>query len=596
MGAFGFTLAQPYYTGLSVNADARWDVSIGGHGYMIDMDMLEQFGRQTVSMIRQQSDTSNRPAEASLNPAGLWRRAAESWHHGAGQDWYDRPDSDPYRFNTSKGVDPWTRFGLSLLPDTALASSSTDTNLYLAVAGGALYFSKGQAVNVTGVDNETFAVASGTPAANVTALASDGTTCYAGFGPSGIYTATGTSFASYVTGTVGLVRYAMGRLIAANNNILYNPIAAGALPAALYTHPNPLWRWTDATEGRGQIYVSGYAGDKSMIYRTAVKADGTALDIPVVAAKLPEGETARSISGYLGYVVIGTDNGVRFGVADDAGNLTLGSLIETTAPVYCAEGQGRFVWFGWTNYDTASTGLGRLDLQTFINNVTPAYASDLMVTGQGTVQAVATYRDKRWIAVNGLGLYKQAATKVASGTITSGRITFGLPDRKLAVTLNVRHDALPAAASVGLSLSVEDATPQVAGVSETDGTVVSPPDAFVLNQLRGAHFELTATLGGGATLRRVTLSADPAADRTVVFSAPLLLFSTVTMPGGVEQPVDVGSEFQYLADLCDQRTLTTYQEGGITYQVVLDDYTWRPYQRTSRGLWDGTFIARMKEL
>lgn len=594
--AFGTSFSTAYYTGLPTTSDTRWDVAIGGHGYMIDTDLIELFGRQTVPMIREQSDTGDKPAESSLNPAGLWRRAVESWHFGAGQDWYDRPDSNPYRFRTSKGVDVWTKYALGLLPDTTVADSSTDTNLYLAASGGRLYFSEGQTVRVTGVGDETFATATGTPAAAVTALASDGSTCYAGFGASGIYTASETVFASYATGTVDLVRYAHGRLLAANGNALYNVTASGAIPAALYTHPNASWDWTDATEGPGHIYLSGFAGDKSMIYRTAVKADGTALDVPVVAVKLPEGEIARSVTGYLGYVVIGTDNGVRFAVPDANGNLTLGALIPTGSAVYCAEGQDRFVWYGLTNYDSTSTGLGRLDLTSFTSDLTPAYATDLMATAQGTVQAVATYRDKRWFTVSGAGLYKQSTSEVASGTITTGRITYGLPDYKLAVALDVRHDPLPSAAAADLSVSVDDGAAEPVGTSETDGTSVSPPDAFVLNQVRGAHFEITATLEGDITLRRVTLRADPAAERTVVFTAPLLFRETLEMPGGVDQSFDLDAEFQYLTDLCANRTLTTYQEGGVAHPAVLDDYQWRPHKRTSLGPWDGTFVVKMKEV
>ena len=90
--SFGTVLATPFYTGSATNADTRWDVSIGGHGYQIDTAMIDQFGKQSVPMIRQQSDSADRPAETSLNPEGLWRRASESWHLGAGQTWLEKPD------------------------------------------------------------------------------------------------------------------------------------------------------------------------------------------------------------------------------------------------------------------------------------------------------------------------------------------------------------------------------------------------------------------------------------------------------------------------------------------------------------------------
>jgi len=595
--AYGTGYATPFFTGISTSSDSRWDVAIGGHGYMIDMDMVDQFGRQTVPMIRQQSDTSDKPGEGTLNPAGLWRRSQESWHRGAGQVWLDKPDSDPHRFNTSKGVDPWTKYGITLLPATAVGEASVDTNLYMATASGRLYMSEGQTVRVTGVGDTTFATATGLPAATVNSLTTDGTYAYAApSGANGVYRSTGTVFAAYVTtGGFNLIRYAKGRLMGVGGSLneIFNVTAAGPAPAALYVHPNLSWIWTDFGEGPNHILMSGHASDRSMIYKTAVKADGTGLDIPTVAATLPDGEIARSVTGYLGFVVIGTDKGARFATSDANGNLTLGSLIPTTSPVLCAEGQDRFVWYGLTNYDALSTGLGRLDLQTFVNDLTPAYATDLMATGQGTVQSVVTYLNKRWFTVSGLGAFQEQTTKVASGTVTTGRITYGLPDTKTVIDVDVRHDPLPAAAAVTLQLTTDAGTAVILGTSDLDGSSVSPTDAFNVNQTRGTFFEVTATLAGSLTLRRVTLRADPAAERTTIFQAPLLFHENVLLRGDVEAFFDVDTEFAYLAELLDTRRVVSYQEADATHLVVLEDYTWRPYERTDR-FWTGSMIVKLK--
>jgi len=593
--SLGVVLDIPYYTGASTNTDTRWDVSIGGHGYVIDTQLLSEFGRQTVSMIRQQSDTSNKPGEASLNPEGLWRRSVESWHHGAGQTWYDKPDSDPFRFRSSKGVDPWTRYGLSLLPDTSLLQAAAGTNQQLAVGGGRLYASDGTTVRVTGVGNTTFATATGTPGAAVTGLASDGTTVYAGFGASGVYTATGTAMSSVYTGTAGIVRYVLGRLIVASGKAIYNVTAAGAITGGtvLLDHPNTGWTWTDAGEGLGWIYLSGYAGDKSLIYKTQIKDDGTGLAVATVAAPLPDGELAQSVTGYLGFIVIGTDKGIRFAVPQGDGNLSIGSLIPTGLPVLCAEGQDRFVWYGLSNYDTTSTGLGRLDLQNFTDNQTPAYASDLMATAQGAVTSVVTYLTDRVFAVSGSGVWMETASKVPTGTFTTGRVTYGIPDSKTLVDIDVRHDPLPAAAEIVISLTLDAGTPFVVGRSDLDGSSVSTPGAFSVNQARGAYLEITATLNGDLTLRRVTLQSDPSAQRTTIYQVPLLLFDRVQLPGGVEADVDVQAEFTYLTGLMNTRQVVTYQEADDAYRVVLDDYTWKPDKR-GPDFWDGTFVARLK--
>jgi hypothetical protein len=595
------TLSAPWFTGDATSTETRLDVALGGHAYMVDTKYLDRFGRQSVEMIRQQSDDAARPAEQSLNPAGLWRRAVESWHLGAGQEWLDKPESSPFRFHTSKGVDPWTKYGLTLLPATALGEASTDTNLFLTVGGGRLYMSEGQTVRVTGVGDTTFATATGLPANTVTGLASDGTNVYAA-SAGGLYSATGTAFSSYATGAPTLVRYAHGRLIVAIGKAIYNVTASGGAITAgtvLLDHPNSGWSWTDATEGRGVIYLSGYAGDKSIIYRTTIKEDGTGLDVAIPAVPLPDGEIARTVQGYLNFVVIGTDKGIRFAVGDDEGNLTLGSLIPTTSPVYCAEGQDRFVWYGLSNYDAASTGLGRLDLANFTADLTPAYASDLMATGQGTVQSAVTYLNKRWFTVSGLGAYQEQTTKVASGSVNTGRITYGLPDTKTAVAVDVRHDPLPASAEVELFLSADSGTSTSIGASELDGSSVSAEDAFTLNQQRGTYFTITAVIAGDMTLRRITLHADPAATRTVILQVPLLLRHSVRAKDDTTDiPVDVQAELEYLDGLFRNRHVVNYQEGDQSYRVVLDDFTWQPDTRPSaHGLaWEGTYIARLKEL
>lgn len=573
-----------------------WEVTLNNRGYMVDREAAAQgaFNRQSVQMIRQQSDTSGKPGEQSLNPAGLWHRAAESWHKGAGQTWFDRPDSDPSRFRTSKGVDPWTKYQLSLLPATTLVRGDTSTNQWLASASDRVFHSDGDDVYVSNVlDPTVWVAATGKPAANVASLASDGTYCYAAYGTAGIYRLNGTAMTSYVTGTVNLVRYVKGRLMAANGPSIYNPTAAGALPAALYTHSNPSWTWADFCTGRGFIYAAGGDRGKSIIYKIGIGTDAAGLDLPVVAGETPEGEVIYSLTEYLGYIIVGTSNGVRFAVADASGFLTLGSLIPTAQPVRCAEGQDRFVWYGWTNFDGTSTGLGRFDLQTFTGDLTPAYASDLMATAQGIVKSVLTFNDRRLFTIEGVGVYQEALTKVASGTVTTGKITYDLPDTKTLIRARVNHEPLPAATSIALAVAVDQAaaasigTSNVTGSTEYDGFNLTPP-------LVGRTFEVTATLTGDCTLTRLTLLSDPSADRTELIKVPLLLRSSVVNGAG-EQAVDVAAEKAALRALWQNRTVVTYVEGSDTQQVVVDDFQWIAYDpKRDRTTWQGTHLVTLK--
>jgi hypothetical protein len=60
--------------------------------------------------------------------------------------------------------------------------------------------------------------------------------------------------------------------LASNNNL------------PIYVHPNPSWKWTAICEGPNNIYVSGYAGSYSSIFRLAL--DTTTGSIPLLTRSL----------------------------------------------------------------------------------------------------------------------------------------------------------------------------------------------------------------------------------------------------------------------------------------------------------------------
>ena len=106
-------------------------IRLGDRKYNID---LAQFARATVDPIRQGFDTAGQPGEQSLNQAGVWKRSRNDWELGAGQREADSPESGLRQFHTSTGINPWVKNELTLLKDTTLAYSDTDTNLYMATA------------------------------------------------------------------------------------------------------------------------------------------------------------------------------------------------------------------------------------------------------------------------------------------------------------------------------------------------------------------------------------------------------------------------------------------------------------------------------
>lgn len=592
-----------FYGGASLSSlvPGTYPVSLNGRPYPVDLSD-GSFKQRTVALLRTQADQSNLPSEQSINPEDLWRRSQESWDHGAGQTNYDRPNADNARFRSSKGVDVWTKWQLSLLPDTVQRLSSANTNLAVVSAGSRLYAVDGAALKWT-TDLSTWTSVTSMSAVASTSVASDGFNVWTANGSDGIYaTNRGTGAASQLVTTgldsTAVVGYVKGRLMVGWKNALYNIVSASAaaLPTALFTQSNTDFVWVGFAEGQGQLYAAGYSGDKSLIYRTAVKSDGTALDAPVVAGELPDGEIVRAVQGYLGFIVIGSDLGVRLASADSAGNLTIGSLIPTSSPVRCFEPQDRFVWFGMENYDGTSTGLGRLDLTVFVGNLTPAYASDLMVTGQGHVTSAASFAGKRVLAVAGLGVYQQSTTLVAAGTIDSGVIRFGLGDAKIAMSLDVVHEPL-VYGSHSAYLAVDSGPFRLIGTH----TVGSAEGRFSCGQQSGEKFEVRLELDrdgsittAGPTLTRATLFAEPAPSRSYLYTVPLLLDEMVLTPQG-NKPQDVVASLADIVACVASKQMVAFQIGDTAMPVFVKDFEFDRRQPTKdRSGWQGVCKVLLK--
>ncbi len=369
-----------------------------------------------------------------------------------------------------------------------------------------------------------------------------------------------------------------------------------------FAHPNAGFTWIGFAEGTANIYAAGYAGDKSLIYRIAIKPDASTLDAPIVAGELPDGETVQSISGYLGFIVLGTSLGVRFCEVDGQGNLSIGPVISTPAAVKAFEPQDRFIWFGWTNYDTTSTGLGRLDITEFTNTLTPAYASDLMVTGQGAILSIASFQNLRVFSVSGLGVYAQDATLVTSGTLSTGESGFGLPDPKTAIF--VHTDTTPLVGSYAVELAGSDHVFTTVGHEAATGDVT---DNFPAGNVVSERFEVRLTLTRatsttGPTFLRWTLKVIPSTDDgpAELFHIPLMLYPVVNLHG-IDFPVDVEFERAVISDLRATRQVIQYQEFDTTYTGIIVDFKWYPYglaDNSETGAWasKGTLLCDFQRI
>lgn len=600
---------EPFYTSTVLSSDrvpSMFPVALDGHEFVVDLKS-GAFGRQSIALLRQQADTSQSPSEASINPEDLWRRSADTWTSGTGQERFDGITSSQQRARSSKNVNVWTEWRISLLNETVdkatIGGAGTGAASMVAV-GDYLYWCNG-GTNIYYTNSgpyTTWAVNTLAAGAAVKALATDGSHVYAIVGsdikqydvPSGAVLATYTHpSAAYDT-----VAFIKGRLMATAGANVYNITAAGAAPAALLTPFNTGWRWVGFAEGTSNIYFAGYAGDKSAIYRTTITSEGTSLTAPVVAGELPDGEVVSAISGYLGFVIIGTTSGFRVAEVGSDGGLVLGQLVNIGQTVRCFEPQDRFVYFGWENFDSGSSGLGRMDLSKSIGTLTPAYASDLMTTGTsaspktGYVDSVCTWKGIRVFTVRSntgsSDIWAEGKSKASSGYIDSGLISYGLVDEKQGIFLDVVHKALEGSLDAYVSYDEGDfmsvGRNSIAGAKKTETMQLGPVSATTF-EVRLVLTRGTLDSATGPIITRWTLRSYPAPFIGQRITVPLVLHETVDADGQ-DVPMDVLAELSFIEGLNQTRRMVVYQEGLDKKNVIVDAYEWRPSHRTS----DGTFF------
>ena len=597
-----------YYTGTGTSqlVPDVFPVAIAGHAYMLDIGS-NRFARAFEARLRDSQDSTNIPGEAAINPQGLWRRSQVSWHKGSGQQYGDTAEGLDTRFYTSKNVDVWTKGQLSLLPTTDVKLSSSETNLQMVVAGDYVYVADGQQLKRSS-DLSTWTNITGGPAAAITCLATDGYNVFVGYSGSGLkrtYTDV-TTLATYISGseTYTNAAYVKGRLMASAVNDLAN-FTADVTTSHSHTsgliseHPNEQFVYTGFAEGTAHIYVGGYVGGTSLIYRMAIKADGTSLDVPTQAGALPIGEQIESMFGYLGYVMIGTNKGVRVATSDANGDLVIGPTLETTDPVRCFTADGRFVWYGWTDFDGSSvTGLGRLDLSELVGVNEPAYASDLMASTTGDVRAVVNWNGKRLFTVAGAGVYYESTDLASEGYIDTGTWRWGIPDRKFVAFVDFRTE--PLNGGITMSCNLDNAGYEALAPFGTQGATEKSFDGPETG-FGEAAFKVTLTRDStdatsGPVLTRWQVRAFPAPRRSELFSIPVLLHRKISRFGR-DYYIDVMNELAYLRGLIDDARIVSYQEGYTSYRCVIENVEWTPIDAGEKPWeYDGTAVVTLRSL
>ena len=460
------------------NTDIAYDVAIGGLPFIYAINDARPYIRQTAPFRKDQFDNGSEPGEQSLT--GWWIRSQSSFHAGTGIKFYDpqhastTQEHEYRRFADSKGVNVWTRGQVTLLKSCTQGHNTTGpiasngvTQQHLrsikwSTFTGALLHDEYDVdkIKVTDPSNPVHFIDynSGTDSP-VYAICDDGTFAY-------WITNTATKKTVYkkaltlsssdadtkMFDEIGVVsnaamEYVKDRVILCADNKVYEfATSATAMPTTVYTHPTSTHVYTSVAASGPAIYLAGYNGSQSTIQKFTLSTAGVmpTLTSAIVAAELPVGEIVHKIYYYLGYMMIGTNKGIRVAaVSDQDGSLNYGPLIvETTQPVYDFAARDRFVWA--TTSVAGEPGLTRIDLSVELEPLRFAYANDVYydgITGHVTTAVCfdgntdPTTTDRLMFATayasgDGAVYVEDATTLRASGYLTTGNIRYGTLEPK----------------------------------------------------------------------------------------------------------------------------------------------------------------------
>ena len=594
-------------------------VRLGDRKYNIDITRL---ARATIDPIRQGFDTVGQPGEQSLNQAGVWKRSRNDWELGAGQREADTPESGLRRFHESTGINPWVKNELTLLKTTADAKTAgSSTNLYLATAESSstryVYMCNGSNIEYSDDDGATW---SGSPITNpcgaaIIGIASNGTDVYVA-GNGKVVKVTGTTHATTSDGTthwtfasVDGVWVANGYLIASKEDRL-NVLSVGSTLTANSDIAsdtfNQVDSWQSVIGTPVGIFAAGNRGSQGRIYYIGINDSTSALNVPVIAAELPAGEKVNTLAEYGGLLIIGTSKGFRLAAIEGAGYLTYGPLVEITNGVNVVLPQGEFVYFGWDNYDspfdtTDRSGLGRISLAELTSQLVPAYASDLMVESTtASIQGIVISNGNLLFSVKTIGCKKEASTYVTTGSINEGRFRWGITELKVAVSVDLRHDALLTGESVKITVESDDGntdsflSDEVGKRTPIDAD--GNPNVKPITGVDGEYLIPTLTLASSSasttpTLYRWTVRAIPMPFVAEVIQLPIIL-TTQTRHDNRDIYQDIYEDYNYIRTLLEKRSLATFIMGNETKNVYVAGIS---YEQGSVNKWSDSAQRKYEE-
>lgn len=552
------------------NTDVAYDAAIGGLPFIYAISDARPYLRQTAPFRKDQFDNGSEPGEQSLS--GWWLRSQSSFHGGAGINFFDPLTNDEnghYRFYDSKGINVWTRGQATLLKSCStthfttgpIASNGTAQQTVRSIkwdtTSGVLLADEYDVdkIALDGTLTHFIDYTAGTDAP-VYAICDDGTFAYWITNTATkktVYkkalTLTSSTVGTFMFDEIGTItnatmEYVKDRIILCADNKVYEfPTSASAMPTAVYTHPTSTHVYTSVTASGPAIYIAGYNGIQSSIQKFTLTTAGImpTLTSAVTAAELPVGEIVHVIKYYLGYMLIGTNKGIRVAaVSDQDGSLSYGPLIvETSQPCYDFAMRDHFVWCA--TGVAGEPGVIRLDLSNEIEQLRFAYANDIYypgVTGHVTTGCAFADGTDRLVfttayasAANG-GIYiESASTLLPTGYLQTGKVRYSTLEPKNFKRLLARGNfdaggvTLETVTKAGV---VYDHITYEAGVNPVEVGTTQPETPQEYVSFRFAFTRDASVTSTGPTLEGWQAKATIATPRQRVVQFPVFCFDVET--------------------------------------------------------------------
>ena len=606
-------------TAIWQNTDMSYDVAIGGLPFFYAINDSRPYLRQTAPFKKEQFDNQTEPGEQSLT--GWWIRSQSSFHSGSGIKFYDPGTTDEnghYRFSDAKGLDVWTKGQVTLLKNctsthyttgaiTSLGrvkqhvrsiqwNSTSGVLLHdeydvdkIAVDGSLTHFidyNSGTDLPVYGICDD------GAYAYWITNTATKKTVYKKAL------TLTSSDADTKMFDEVGAVsnavmEYVKERIVMCADNKVYEfSSSASAYPSPVYTHPASSYIYTSIAASGPAIYIAGYNGIQSTIQKFTLSTAGVmpTLTSAVTAAELPVGEVVHKIFYYLGYMMIGTNKGVRAAsVSDQDGSLSYGPLIvQTSQPCYDFAARDHYVWCA-TGVD-GEAGVIRVDISNELEPLRFAYANDLYmdgVTGHVTTGCAFAAGTNRLVfttayasSANG-GIYiEDESTLRTSGYLTTGNIRFGTLEPKNFKRLLGRGDFTYGSMTMETvdKGGVEyDHISYDSTISPIEVTTSSPATAQEYVAYKFILYRDSTTTTAGPTFKGYQAKANIATPRQRIIQFPVYCFdletdrynSMIGYEGKAFEKILALEEIEQSGDVLTWQDLTT----GESRQAVIEQVT-----------------------